>query len=73
VALITAEGFKDAVEAESQGVNVGVILDRTNFYAEQGGQIYDTGQCGRMPQLLSPMEPFRNVLVHLVSASCRKL
>ena len=40
---MTTEGFKDAVEAQGEGINVGVILDQTNFYAEQGGQIYDTG------------------------------
>ena len=30
----------DAVES---GMECGVMLDRTNFYAEQGGQIYDEG------------------------------
>lgn len=32
--------FVDKVET---GQECGVLLDKTNFYAEQGGQIYDTG------------------------------
>lgn len=34
-------GFVDSVTKESS--TVGIILDRTSFYAEQGGQTYDTG------------------------------
>jgi len=34
-------GFVDSVTKESS--TVGVILDKTNFYAESGGQIYDIG------------------------------
>lgn len=34
-------GFVDSVSPESS--MVGVILDKTSFYAEQGGQIYDIG------------------------------
>jgi alanyl-tRNA synthetase len=34
-------GFVDTISPESS--TVGVILDKTSFYAEQGGQIYDTG------------------------------
>lgn len=32
--------FVDAVES---GMECGIMLDKTNFYAEQGGQIYDEG------------------------------
>ncbi|ERM93908.1 alanine--tRNA ligase [Amborella trichopoda] len=31
------------LESASAGAEVGIVLDSTNFYAEQGGQIYDTG------------------------------
>ena len=31
------------VQEVSSGQQVGVFLDKTNFYAKQGGQIYDTG------------------------------
>merc|ERR1712176_177988 len=34
-------GFVDSVSQESS--TVGIILDKTSFYAEQGGQIYDVG------------------------------
>ncbi|KAK4337311.1 hypothetical protein RND71_043597 [Anisodus tanguticus] len=40
VALRKDKKFIDKVVA---GDEVGIILDKTNFYAEQGGQIYDTG------------------------------
>lgn len=34
---------KTFVEEVSTGQECGVVLDRTCFYAEQGGQIYDEG------------------------------
>ncbi|KAG8265571.1 hypothetical protein J6590_092079 [Homalodisca vitripennis] len=34
---------KAFVDSCSSGQECGVLLDRTNFYAEQGGQIYDEG------------------------------
>ncbi|EDQ92223.1 uncharacterized protein MONBRDRAFT_14194 [Monosiga brevicollis MX1] len=43
VALRTESGFVDSLDGSDDSVNVGVVLDRTNFYAEQGGQTYDTG------------------------------
>ncbi|KAH9313613.1 hypothetical protein KI387_022240, partial [Taxus chinensis] len=33
------------VDFASSGKDVGIVLETTNFYAEQGGQIYDTGIC----------------------------
>jgi alanyl-tRNA synthetase len=40
-AIWNGKSFVDEVKADSG--NLGVVLDKTNFYAEQGGQIFDTG------------------------------
>lgn len=40
IALRRAKTFVDQV---TSGQEVGILLDKTNFYAEQGGQIYDEG------------------------------
>ncbi len=41
-ALLTPSGFVDSVDASTEGP-VGAVLDCTGFYAESGGQIFDTG------------------------------
>lgn len=45
VAIFSAKGFvnsTDELSAEDQK-NTGIILDKSSFYAESGGQIYDSG------------------------------
>eukprot|EP00761_Pharyngomonas_kirbyi_P014395 gb/GECH01014425.1/.p1 GENE.gb/GECH01014425.1/~~gb/GECH01014425.1/.p1 ORF type:complete len:949 (+),score=302.12 gb/GECH01014425.1/:1-2847(+) len=44
VKAIFTEGRSFVDQATEETDTVGVILDRTNFYAEAGGQIYDLGQ-----------------------------
>lgn len=34
---------REFVQEVNTGQKVGILLEKTNFYAEQGGQIYDTG------------------------------
>ncbi|GLJ12932.1 hypothetical protein SUGI_0200930 [Cryptomeria japonica] len=41
-AIYNGSEFIDFV---TSGEDVGILLETTNFYAEQGGQIYDTGIC----------------------------
>ena len=41
--MIALRHRKTFVDSVSSGQECGVLLDRTCFYAEQGGQIYDEG------------------------------
>jgi alanyl-tRNA synthetase len=42
-AVFHAGKFLPSTDAVPEGEQFGLLLDKTNFYAEQGGQIYDTG------------------------------
>lgn len=41
--MIALRYNKEFVDTVTTGQECGVLLDRTYFYAEQGGQIYDEG------------------------------
>jgi len=43
-AIFTPDGFLTDGEEATSGANVGVILDKTSFYAEAGGQEADLGE-----------------------------
>ncbi|KAK9452187.1 tRNA synthetases class II (A)-domain-containing protein [Limtongia smithiae] len=43
-AIYANKKFVSTTEGLDSSVQIGVILDKTNFYAEQGGQQYDTGR-----------------------------
>lgn len=43
-AIYHAKQFLKGTKEIPEGEQLGLILDRTNFYAEQGGQEYDTGK-----------------------------
>lgn len=42
-AIMTSEGFQESTEGAAESL-VGVVLESTPFYAEQGGQVADTGR-----------------------------
>lgn len=41
--MIALRHDKKFVDSVCTGLECGVLLDKTSFYAEQGGQIYDEG------------------------------
>jgi alanyl-tRNA synthetase len=43
-AIYHSKSFVDSTEGIKEGEQLGLILDRTNFYAEQGGQENDSGK-----------------------------
>ena len=43
-AIYHAKKFVDDTKSIPEGDQIGLILEKTNFYAEQGGQEYDTGK-----------------------------
>lgn len=43
-AIYHGKSFLQSTKDIPEGEQLGLILDRTNFYAEQGGQEYDTGR-----------------------------
>ena len=48
MAIYRDKSFRDSTYTEGTPTpleaQIGIILDKTNFYAEQGGQEYDTGR-----------------------------
>lgn len=44
LAIYANDTFVESTEGLEEGSFFGIVLDKTNFYAEQGGQEYDTGK-----------------------------
>jgi alanyl-tRNA synthetase len=69
LALIVNERLVDAVPA---GVHAGLVLDRTPFYAEAGGQVGDTGVLLREGEEVARVEdvqrPVPGLFVHKIAA-----
>ena len=52
LAIRTLDGW---VDSANMGSNVGLVLDNTAFYAESGGQVYDTVPSAPPPRcIISP-------------------
>jgi hypothetical protein len=59
--------FVNSVPAGSDAL-FGVLLDKTNFYAEQGGQTFDVGQLtidGKMDFMVENVQVFAGYVLHV--------
>lgn len=69
VKAIYANGkFIDSVSSDSFAGRFGILLDKTNFYAEQGGQQYDTGSItidGQADFAVDDVQPFGGYVLHI--------
>ncbi|MBU6446611.1 MAG: alanine--tRNA ligase, partial [Verrucomicrobia bacterium] len=61
VGIVVDGRFTDAIKEGEEGL---ILLDRTPFYAEMGGQVGDTGTLGKF-QVLDCTHPFPGVIAHI--------
>ncbi|KAI9338147.1 tRNA synthetases class II (A)-domain-containing protein [Obelidium mucronatum] len=64
------EFVKDIARKDFSG-NFGIVLDKTNFYAEQGGQQYDTGilKIGKSEFVVEDVQVYGSYILHIGSLS----
>jgi alanyl-tRNA synthetase len=68
IVAIYAGKFVDSVKADGDIGRFGIILDRTNFYAEQGGQVNDIGSLtvdGELDFYVDDVQIFGGYVLHI--------
>jgi alanyl-tRNA synthetase len=68
VAIYCDGAFIETAHADSVSGPFGLVLDRTNFYAEQGGQQYDTGNIsidGKFDFAVEDVQIFGGYVLHI--------
>jgi alanyl-tRNA synthetase len=70
IKLLFSEGkFVNTITtSDNERIRFGIILDKTNFYAEQGGQIYDTGSIftdGKFEFEVKDVQVFGGYVLHI--------
>lgn len=70
-AIMTKDGFVDSTKDVAPGEPLGLVLDKTPFYAEAGGQIADTGaiRCGEVSFNVEDVVSAAGFVLHLTSAA----
>jgi alanyl-tRNA synthetase len=59
--------FTKSTKSIDESEQIGIILDRTNFYAEQGGQEYDTGRItidGKADFEVTNVQAYKGYVMH---------
>ena len=70
-AIMTTDGFVDSSKDVAPGEPLGLVLDKTPFYAEAGGQIADTGaiKCGDVSFDVEDVVTAAGFVLHLTNAT----
>ncbi|GAA5936418.1 alanine--tRNA ligase [Sporobolomyces koalae] len=67
-AIYQASKFYDSTSEIEPSTSFGIILDKTNFYAESGGQEYDTGRIvidGKSDFVVDEVQVFNGYVLHI--------
>jgi alanyl-tRNA synthetase len=67
-AIYSGSSFKSSISSKEFSGSFGIILDRTNFYAEQGGQQYDIGTLtidGKADFAVENVQVFGGYVLHI--------
>ena len=67
-AIYYNHAFPQSTNDIPAGKNFGILLDRTNFYSEQGGQQYDTGSItidGQAEFVVENVQMFGGYVLHI--------
>lgn len=69
-AIFSNKKFVKSTKEAASDEQIGLILDRTNFYAEQGGQEYDTGRIvvdGKAETVIESVQLYGGYVLHIGS------
>jgi alanyl-tRNA synthetase len=65
--FVKSKGFIKSTKEIPESEQIGIILDKTNFYAEQGGQEYDTGRItidGKSDFEVTNVQAYKGYVMH---------